>query len=112
MEIVQLVGSDALPDRQQVTLEVARLIREFILQQNAFHEVDTYCEPKKSAAMIASVLKFADLGNEALGRGARIVQILGIKSKNKIADAKYTKDYKQHLDKVNKEMEEEFSKLG
>ncbi|MEC8938432.1 MAG: V-type ATP synthase subunit A, partial [Candidatus Thermoplasmatota archaeon] len=38
-EIVQLVGSDALPIDQQLTLEVARMIREFFLQQNAFHDV-------------------------------------------------------------------------
>ncbi|MEM3206742.1 MAG: V-type ATP synthase subunit A, partial [Halobacteria archaeon] len=41
-EIVQLVGSDALPEDQQLTLEVARMLREFYLQQSAFHEVDAY----------------------------------------------------------------------
>ena len=45
-EIVQLVGSDALPIDQQLTLEVARMIREFFLQQNAFHDVDTYSNLK------------------------------------------------------------------
>ena len=40
-EIVQLVGSDALPEDQQLTLEVARMLREYFLQQNAFHDVDT-----------------------------------------------------------------------
>ena len=42
-EIVQLVGSDALPVDQQLTLEVARMIREYFLQQNGFHEVDAFC---------------------------------------------------------------------
>lgn len=111
MEIVQLVGSDALPDKEQVTLEVARLIREFILQQNAYHEVDTYCEPKKSCAMILSVLKFGELAEESLKKGIRIKQILTVASKNKIADAKYTKDYKKHLEQVNKAMEDEFAQL-
>ncbi|MBI4453959.1 V-type ATP synthase subunit A [Candidatus Woesearchaeota archaeon] len=111
MEIVQLVGSDALPDKEQVTLEVARLIREFILQQNAYHEVDTYCEPKKSCAMILSVLKFGELAEESLKKGVRIKQILTVTSKNKIADAKYTKDYKKHLEQVNKAMEDEFAQL-
>ncbi len=41
-EIVQLVGSDALPEEQKLTLEVARMIREIFLQQNAYHPVDTY----------------------------------------------------------------------
>ncbi|MBS3122319.1 V-type ATP synthase subunit A [Candidatus Woesearchaeota archaeon] len=111
MEIVQLVGSDALPDKEQVTLEVARLIREFILQQNAYHEVDTYCEPKKSCAMILSVLKFGELAEESLKKGIRIKQILTVVSKNKIGDAKYTKDYKKHLEQANKAMEDEFAQL-
>ena len=42
-EIVQLVGSDALPDDQKVTLEVSKMIREIFLQQNAYDPVDTYC---------------------------------------------------------------------
>ena len=50
LEIVQLVGSDALPERQQITLAVARLIREVLLQQNAFHDVDTYCSLSSSGA--------------------------------------------------------------
>jgi V/A-type H+-transporting ATPase subunit A len=45
-EIVQLVGSDALPVDQQLTLEVARMIREFFLQQNGFDPVDAYCDIK------------------------------------------------------------------
>jgi V/A-type H+-transporting ATPase subunit A len=43
-EIVQLIGSDALPEREQLTLEIARLIREFFLQQNAYHDVDAYSD--------------------------------------------------------------------
>ena len=50
-EIVQLVGSDALPVDQQLTLEVARMIREFFLQQNAFHDVDTYSDLKLQYTM-------------------------------------------------------------
>ena len=47
-EIVQLVGPDALPDRERITLETTRMIREDFLQQNAYHEVDTYCLLKSS----------------------------------------------------------------
>ncbi len=46
-EIVQLVGSDALPESEQVTIEVARMIREIFLQQNAYDAVDTFCDMKK-----------------------------------------------------------------
>lgn len=41
-EIVQLVGSDALPESEQITIEIARMLREIFLQQNAFDDVDTF----------------------------------------------------------------------
>ncbi len=55
-EIVQLVGSDALPETsRQLTLEVARMIREVFLQQNAYHPVDTYCPMTKQYAMLKAI---------------------------------------------------------
>lgn len=111
MEIVQLVGSDALPDKQQVTLEVARLVREFILQQNAYHDVDTYSEPKKSYLLMQTVLAFKTFAEAALERGARVKQILATKAKDGIATAKFEKDYAKILTIATKDMEKEFSQL-
>ena len=111
MEIVQLVGSDALPEKQQVTLEVARLIREFILQQNAYHDVDTYSEPKKSYQLMQTVLKFKELAEAALEKGARVTQILALKSKDSISNAKFEKDYNKVLNDAVKDMEKEFAQL-
>ena len=111
MEIVQLVGSDALPEREQVTLEVARLIREFILQQNAFHEVDTFCSLQKSHMLMKTVLHFSDLAHRSLESGARVNDILSTRAKDKIADAKFDKDYEKLLTGVQKDMETEFNKL-
>lgn len=110
-EIVQLVGSDALPDKEQLTLEVAKLIREFILQQNAYHEVDTYCELKKSHRLMEIVLKFASLSHAALKRGLRVQQVLQTKAKDKIANIKFEKDYQKLSEQVEREMETEFEKL-
>ncbi len=112
LEIVQLVGSDSLPERQQISLEVARLIREFMLQQNAFHEIDTYCPLEKSYMIGKTILLYSRLANQALDSGLRVQDILGVKSKNRISDAKFDKDYKKILDDVQKEMEQEFQKLG
>ena len=112
LEIVQLVGSDALPPKQQVTLEVSRLIREFILQQNAFHEIDTYCSLKKSHLIIKTILLYADLADTALEHGTRVKSILEIKAKDRIGEAKFVKDHDKLLKEVQKEMEEEFKRLG
>ncbi len=111
MEIVQLVGSDALPEKQQLTLEVARLIREFILQQNAFHEVDTYCRLEKSYRLMQLVLHWCDLAYDALDSGVRVRTLLAMVSKNKIAEAKFTLEWKKFLDAVEKDIEKEFSQL-
>ncbi len=110
-EIVQLVGSDALPEKEQITLEVAKLIREFFLQQNAYHEVDSYCELKKSYMLMKTILHYADMSYAALEGGARAASILGVKSKNLIGNAKFEKDYEKVLSSVVKEMDKEFEKL-
>ncbi len=110
-EIVQLVGSDALPPKEQVTLAVARIIREAFLQQNAFHEVDSFSELDKSYRLMTLILKFSEMAHSALQSGARVKDILETKAKDRIALAKFEKDDKRLLADVEKEMEGEFSKL-
>lgn len=107
LEIVQLVGSDALAERQQVTLQTARLIREVLLQQNAFHEIDTFCEPKKTHAMMKAILHFSRLANAALDNGIRVQQILSTKSKDRLSEVKFIKEYEKLLDEITRQMEKE-----
>ncbi|MBI5389059.1 V-type ATP synthase subunit A [Candidatus Woesearchaeota archaeon] len=111
LEIVQLVGSDALPERQQITLEVARMIREYLLQQNAFHEIDTFCELKKTELIMRTILHYSKLANAALDHGTRIGSVLGIKAKDRIAEAKFQKEYAQLISDIQKEMDKEFDNL-
>ena len=58
-EIVQLVGSDALPDEQKITLEVTKMIREIFLQQNAYDPVDTYCPMSRQYKMLKLIKKYS-----------------------------------------------------
>ena len=111
MEIVQLVGSDSLPESQQLTLEVARLIREELLQQNAFDEVDRYCPITKSNDLIELVFLFQDLATKALENGVPVSEIIASKTKYKIADVKQEADYAALLKKVRSEMKKEFEEL-
>lgn len=111
-EIVQLVGSDALPERQQLTLEITRMIREFLLQQNAFHDVDTFCELKKSYELMKLILYFGNMANSALDNGVKITKILSeVKSRNAIPNAKFEKDYQKVFDTAKADMDKEFAKL-
>jgi len=77
-EIVQLVGRDALPEDQQLTLEVARYLREAYLQQNALHDVDTYCPPEKTYRILQGIKSFNDAAFEALDAGVPVEEITSI----------------------------------
>ena len=107
LEIVQLVGSDALPEKQQLTLLTSRLIREVILQQNAFHEIDTYSELKKTYLMMKSIQTFSRLANSALDSGMRLQQILATKSKDRLGEVKFVKEYEKFLSELNSSIEKE-----
>jgi len=110
-EIVQLVGSDALPESEQVTIEVARMIREIFLQQNAYDAVDTFCDMKKQYDMMKAIKLFAELAYAAQIAGVSPTQINGVKSKNELNQIKFIKDYKPELAKIEKEMDAEFNTL-
>ncbi|WOF16955.1 ATP synthase subunit A [Methanoplanus sp. FWC-SCC4] len=110
-EIVQLVGSDALPEEEQVTIEVARMLREIFLQQNAFDPVDTYCSMEKQFDMLKAIRKYAELAYSAQKGGSSIAAIISVKSKNELAQIKYIEDYKTELDKIYKAMDAEFAKI-
>ncbi|MFZ3384989.1 MAG: ATP synthase subunit A [Candidatus Methanoperedens sp.] len=110
-EIVQLVGSDALPEDQQLTLEVARMIREYFLQQNAYHEVDTFCPMDKQFKLLKSIMSWGDKAHNALDGGAPIEDIMKLKTKDDLAKVKYEKEFDKALGVILKSMEDEFSKL-
>ncbi|MDD5163841.1 MAG: V-type ATP synthase subunit A [Candidatus ainarchaeum sp.] len=113
-EIVQLVGSDALPEKEQLTLEIARLIREGFLQQNAYHEVDSYCSIKKQYSILKAIIKYADFAQRALEEGASVSAIASLGSKAKIAKMAFVaeENFASELKKVENEMESEFKNIS
>jgi V/A-type H+-transporting ATPase subunit A len=110
-EIVQLVGSDALPEDQQLTLEIARMIREYFLQQNAYHEVDTFCSLKKQFMMMNEIMAFGRLAKKALAAGVPMPKILSLKSKTDLAKVKFEADFEKYLGNIDNEMKAEFKAL-
>ena len=59
-EVVRLVGTDALSPKEQLTLEVARMIREDFLFQNAFDRADAFTSLKKQYRILKTILSFMD----------------------------------------------------
>ena len=74
-EIVKLVGEDVLPDDQRLILETAKLIKIGFLQQNAYHQEDTYVPPIKQYRMLKVIEKFYDLAYKNVRKGAPISKI-------------------------------------
>jgi V/A-type H+-transporting ATPase subunit A len=76
LDIVQLVGMDALPDSDRITLEVARLLREVFLQQHAFDPIDACRPPDVQFALLRAVLAARDGLLGATSSGATLDEAL------------------------------------
>lgn len=117
-ELVRLVGAEALPEEDKLVLEVARMIREDFLQQNAFHEIDTYCPPKKALLMMKAIMLFYEYGLEAIRKGITVDEIHGMKCRIKIARMKeipnigFEDMFKQLFDEIRNEFEIKIREVG
>ncbi len=74
-QIVRLVGSEALPDRQRWVLEAARLLKEGFLRQNALHPIDATCTPKKQAMLLALFVRLYERGRDLIDAGVPLVRV-------------------------------------
>ncbi|MCJ2519823.1 MAG: V-type ATP synthase subunit A, partial [Candidatus Thermoplasmatota archaeon] len=110
-EIVRLVGADALPEDQQLTLDVTRMIRESFLQQNAFHPVDSYCPLDNQFRLIKAIKRYHDLGQRALTLETPLTEIVNLPSRALLSRAKYEEDMEEELSRALSQMEEEFKEL-
>jgi V/A-type H+-transporting ATPase subunit A len=110
-EIVQLVGPDALPEEDKLVLDTTKSLREDFLQQNAYHDVDTFCNIKKQHLMLKTILDFNDKALEAVNKGVKVNKIAGIEVKEKIARMKYIKDIEKEIQEITKQASEQIKKL-
>jgi len=69
-EIVQLVGKDSLSEDQKLALEVAKIIREDFLQQNAFTDFDYFCPVSKTIGMLRVIVTFYEESLAAISGGS------------------------------------------
>ena len=90
MEIVKLIGSDVLPDSQKATLEVAKVIRQGFLQQNAFHKEDTYVPLEKQERMMDIILYLNDKLHELVERSIPVSKFAQTGVSDEIIRIKYT----------------------
>jgi V/A-type H+-transporting ATPase subunit A len=73
--IVKIIGEEALPDAQRLTLAAARWLKEGFLQQSAFDPVDMFCPPAKQVKMLQLILATYAKAKEVMGRGVPFYQV-------------------------------------
>ena len=113
-EIVQLVGKDALSPADQLTLEVARMVREDFLQQNAFTDIDGYSSYDRQKKLLAIILSYDKLCRGAIARGASVSKLFEIPAREKIGRAKSVpvEEYEQAYSQIQTEMEQQIEDVA
>jgi V/A-type H+-transporting ATPase subunit A len=92
IEIVRLVGAEAISASDRMTLETTRSIREDFLHQNAFHKVDTHTTIDKQFDMLKAILHFHKQGLAAIENDVDTSEIFALKVREDIARAKYIEE--------------------
>ena len=113
-EIVQLVGKDSLSAKDQITLEIAKMIREDFLQQNSFVDIDSYSEYDRQARMLAMIRKYEDECRSAQQRGGTLAELFSVPAREKIGRAKSVPadQYKTTYEAIQDEMEQELAAIA
>jgi len=109
-EIVRLLGPEALPDEEKLILELARMIKIGILQQNSFDNVDTYCSPEKQLKLVRLMIKFYKESQKALREGIPLTDIRALPIITTLLKAKFEipDDQVSKLDTLDNRLSEEF----
>jgi V/A-type H+/Na+-transporting ATPase subunit A len=112
-EIVRLLGPEALPDEEKLVLEMARMIKIGILQQNSFDKVDTYCGPEKQLKLVQLMVKFYNESLKSLKEGVPLSDIRSLpiipsllKAKFEIPDEQVSK-----LNELESKMDTQFKEI-
>ena len=105
-EIVQLVGKDALSPNDQLTLEVARMVREDYLQQNAFTDVDGYSSYDRQSKLLDIILDYDRRCRDAIAKGADVTKLFAIEEREAIGRAKSVpvEEYNEAYEKIRRNM--------
>ncbi len=112
-DIVQLVGEDVLPDDQRLIIEISKVLKEGFLQQNAFHEQDTYVPIAKQFLMLELIQYLYSKGRAAVAKGIPISLIKDNVLYDKVIKMKYSipNDDLRGLGRLLTEIDEYYNKL-
>ena len=117
-EIVKMVGKDSLSTDDQLTLEIAKMIREDFLQQNSFNEIDWYSSFDRQFRLLELILRYDTLCRDAISKNAPLKELIAIDAREKIGRAKsvpddvYVEAYDKIVDSMTAEIQKTIAKAG
>jgi V/A-type H+-transporting ATPase subunit A len=111
-ETARIIGEKALPDEQRLILLISEMIREGFLVQNAYHEVDTYCDVEKQAKLLRALVDFYDVVNPLIKNGVPIEKIRELSVVSDLMKVKESKGLEEieRLRNVTRKQAEEIAK--
>ena len=112
--IVKIIGEEALPDAQRLTLEAARWLKEGFLQQSAFDAVDMFCPPAKQMKMLKLILAIYQKAKAVLGQGVPFYQIRALEELGALMRMKSTikPDELVRFDELEKNLSDKLEALA
>ncbi|MGC8608477.1 MAG: V-type ATP synthase subunit A [Thermoplasmata archaeon] len=112
-EVAQLVGYDAMPEKEKSILDVARMIREDFLQQSAFDDIDSYCSLEKQYMMMKSIMELNRYQNMVLDRGLSMDNVENLTVREKISRMKIVpeSDIKSYYEATINDIHNEYGML-
>ncbi|MCI8870167.1 MAG: V-type ATP synthase subunit A, partial [Lawsonibacter sp.] len=113
-EIVQLVGKDSLSPKDQITLEVAKMVREDFLQQNSFVDIDSFSEWDRQGRMLAIIRDYDGQCRAASEKGGSLNDLFNIPAREVIGRAKSVPadEYAQVYAQLSRDMEQQISAIA
>ena len=113
MEIVKLIGSDVLPDDQKLIIEIARVIRVGFLQQNFFHDQDTYVSLEKQLKMMRVILHLYEKSQVLVAKQVPMGRVLRTGLFDKLVKMKYDipNDHLELFDDYTAEIDQKIGEL-
>lgn len=124
-EIVQLVGKESLSEDQKVVMEIAKIIREDFLQQNAFTDFDFTCPLAKSIGMLRAIVAFYNNSQRAIADSPADAKVTWAVIREtlkpvlqKVVDSKFVlpktplAEMNAHYNKLTEEVEQAFQSLS
>jgi V/A-type H+-transporting ATPase subunit A len=113
-EIIRLVGPDALPSADKAVMEGARIIREDFLQQNAYHDIDTFCPALKQYEMLRIMLKYYTLISGLAGPTFDFDAVINLQCRITIGRMATVanEEWESRFKEIEQQMEQEIGSLG